>query len=266
MNHGECRACMRRNTSHQGDVLLVLILGSDMLKELIQILNPGAFFSREKTKPTIILLLAAILPTIHLYFGSIAFANKTFPFLSSFGASIYMFLSFFLLMGIIPLFIILFVFKEPLQDYGITPGDWRKGLPLAIFLTILIAVLLLLPSSQTPDFRATYPFDKTAGDSTLSFIRFELLRGMIFYTAWEFFFRGFMLFGLRKYVGDWLAICIQTIPSCLWHIGLPIGEILSSILAGILFGIIAIRTKSIFWVFVLHYFIGLLLDLFIVIS
>jgi membrane protease YdiL (CAAX protease family) len=237
-----------------------------MLKELIKIINPGTFFSREQTKPTIILLLAAILPTLHLYFGSILFASKSFPSISSFGASIYMFLAFFLLMGIIPLLIILFVFKEPLKDYGFTLGDWRKGLPLALFLTIIIAILLLLPSSQTPDFRITYPFDKSAGDSIFSFIRFELLRGLIFYTAWEFFFRGFMLFGLRKHVGDWLAICIQTIPSCLWHVGLPIGEILSSILAGILFGMIAIRTKSIFWVFLLHYFIGLFLDFFIVIT
>jgi len=237
-----------------------------MLKEFINIINPGTFFSREQTKPTIILLLAAILPTLHLYFGSIAFANKTFPGLGSFGASIYMFLAFFLLMGIIPLLIILFVFKEPLKIYGMTLGDWRKGLPLALGLTIIIAIFLLLPSSQTPDFRNAYPFDKTAGESIFSFIRFELLRGLIFYTAWEFFFRGFMLFGLRKYVGDWLAICIQTIPSCLWHIGLPIGEILSSILAGVLFGMIAIRTKSIFWVFLLHYFIGLFLDFFIVIT
>jgi membrane protease YdiL (CAAX protease family) len=237
-----------------------------MIRDLIKILNPGTLFSKEQTKPTIILLLAAILPTLHLYFGSIAFANQAFPSFGSFGASIYMFLSFFLLMGIIPLLIILFVFKEPLRDYGITFGDWQKGLPLALLLTILIAILLLLPSSQTPDFRSTYPFDKSAGDSIFSFIRFELLRGLIFYTAWEFFFRGFMLFGLRKYVGDWLAICIQTVPSCLWHIGLPIGEIVSSILAGVLFGIIAIRTKSIFWVFLLHYFIGLFLDFFIVIT
>lgn len=237
-----------------------------MLTEFINIINPGTFFSREQTKPTIILLLAAILPTLHLYFGSIAFANNTFPSLGSFGAAIYMFLAFFILMGMIPLLIIRFVFKEPLKDYGITLGDWRNGLPLALALTIISAIFLLLPSSQTPDFRATYPFDKTAGDSIFSFIRFELLRGLIFYTAWEFFFRGFMLFGLRKYVGDWLAICIQTIPSCLWHIGLPIGEILSSILAGVLFGMIALRTKSIVWVFLLHYFIGLFLDLFIVIT
>jgi membrane protease YdiL (CAAX protease family) len=92
----------------------------------------------------------------------------------------------------------------------------------------------------------------------------EAPRGALFYTAWEFFYRGFMLFGLRRYVGDWLAICIQTIPQCLWHIGMPTGEILSSIAGGILFGIMALRTRSILWPMLLHFSIGVFLDLFIV--
>jgi len=237
-----------------------------MIKQLFNILNPKTLYSRDQAKPTLILLLAAILPTIHIYFGSMDFARRTFPSIGGYGASNYMFFLMFILMGLVPAAIVLFIFKEPLRDYGLAIGDWRNGLPLTIFLIILIAGIMLFPSSQMVEFRNVYPFDKSAGDSVYSFVRFELMRGLFFYTAWEFFFRGFMLFGLRKYVGDWLAICIQTIPSCLWHINLPTGEILASIIAGILFGIIAIRTKSILWVFILHYLIGAFLDLFIVIT
>jgi len=237
-----------------------------MIKQCITTLNPNGLYTGEQLKPTIILLLATILPTIHIYFGSIDFARKTFPSISGFGASNYMFISMFILMGLLPVAVLLFIFKEPLRNYGLTVGDWRKGFPLTIFLIIVIAGLMLYPSSQTVDFRNIYPFDKGAGESIFSFLRFEILRGLFFYTAWEFFFRGFLLFGLRTFVGDWIAICIQTIPSCLWHIGLPTGEIFASIVAGILFGIIAVRTNSILWVFLLHYLIGVLLDLFIVIT
>jgi membrane protease YdiL (CAAX protease family) len=238
-----------------------------MRKQLIiDILNPKGLYTQDQLKPTIILLLSAILPTVHVYFGSIDFAQKTFPSISGFGSSSYMLISMFILMGLLPVVVVLLIFKEPLKDYGLKLGDWRKGLPLTIFLIIAIVAIMLYPSSQTLEFRDVYPFDKGAGDSVFAFLHFELLRGLFFYTAWEFFFRGFMLFGLRKFVGDWIAICIQTIPSCLWHIGLPTGEIFASIAAGILFGIIAVRTSSILWVFILHYLIGVFLDLFIVIT
>lgn len=102
--------------------------------------------------------------------------------------------------------------------------------------------------------------------SNSSILLVELLRGLLFYTAWEFFFRGFLLFGLQKDFGIWAAICIQTIPSCLWHIGLPTGEIFASIAAGILFGILAVRTRSILWAFLLHLLIGVGTDLFIVMT
>jgi membrane protease YdiL (CAAX protease family) len=73
-----------------------------------------------------------------------------------------------------------------------------------------------------------------------------------------------MLFGLRDAVGAANAILIQTIPSTLLHIGKPDGEIFAAILAGIAFGIIALRTKSILYVFVIHWLIGVTLDFLIV--
>lgn len=235
------------------------------LKNALAILNPKPFYSYRLFQPTLILLLAAILPAIHAYFGSMAFVQRIFPAIDSFGAALYMFISMFIWLGLLPLLIIRLVFDEPLANYGVQLGNWRQGIGSMLLILAVVAILFLYPSSQTADFRQVYPFDRTAGRSLVAFVRFEALRGLLFYSAWEFFFRGFMLFGLRKYVGDWLAICIQTIPSCLWHIGLPPGEILASIPAGIFFGIMAFRLNSILWVYLLHYFIGVVLDLFIVI-
>lgn len=237
-----------------------------MLKRLIDVLNPKTLYSQEQLKPTTILLLAALLPALHRYFGSMTFARLTFPSMSELEAAIFMFVAAFVLMGILPFAIVRFIFREPLRSYGLCLGDWRRGLPVTMILFVIIAGVFIYPASKTSDLRTVFPFDKNAGDSVFAFLRFELLRGLLFYSAWEFFFRGFVLFGLRKHLGDWMAICVQTIPSCLWHIGMPSGETFSSIVAGIMFGILAIRSNSILYVFILHYMIGFVLDLFIVIA
>lgn len=237
-----------------------------MLERLTDGLNPRSLSSREQLKPTIILLLAALIPALHRSFGSRQFAHVTFPSFGDSEAAVFMFTAAFVLMGILPVLIVRFVFKDELRDYGLSIGDWGKYLPVTIILFLIIAGVLIYPASRTAEMRAAFPFDKHIGDSISSFATFELLRGLLFYTAWEFFFRGFMLFGLRKYLGDWIAICVQTIPSCLWHIGMPNGELLSSIAAGILFGLLAVRSHSIVYVFALHYMIGVILDLFIVLA
>jgi membrane protease YdiL (CAAX protease family) len=88
---------------------------------------------------------------------------------------------------------------------------------------------------------------------------------VLYYVAWEFYFRGYLLFSLKKDFGALSAVLIQTISSCLIHIGKPEGEILGSIPVGILFGIIALRTRSFWYVFVLHAALGVLTDLFVLI-
>jgi membrane protease YdiL (CAAX protease family) len=229
-------------------------------------LDIRALLHSEEEKPTVILMASALLLTVHRCFGSMDFAARYFPSASSFETAVFMFASAFVLLGVIPLAAIILIFRESPREYGLRLGAWKAGLVATAILTIVIFGAMLLPASQTQEMRIFYPFDKSAGDSAFAFLKLELARGILFYTAWEFFFRGFMLFGLRKHVGDWLAICIQTIPSCLWHIGTPTGEIFSSIAGGILFGLLAIRTNSILWPFLLHYLIGVGLDLFIVIT
>lgn len=235
------------------------------MRAIAKIFSVPSLIDRREVKPTIILLLSALLLTIHRYFGSIEFFESNFALGSSFPPVFFMFFSAFILLGCLPLVIIYNIFRESLNSYGVQLGDWKFGLRMIAILFPVIALGMLLPAAFTEEMRNFYPFDSEAKDSMFSFIRLEVARGVLFYTAWEFFFRGFMLFGLKNYVGQWLAICIQTIPSCLWHIGMPTGEIFSSIAGGILFGVIAIRTQSLLWPLLLHYLIGVGLDFFIII-
>ncbi|HNR08342.1 MAG TPA: CPBP family intramembrane metalloprotease, partial [Saprospiraceae bacterium] len=84
-----------------------------------------------------------------------------------------------------------------------------------------------------------------------------------YYLVWEFYFRGFLLFGLAKIYGPAAAILIQTISSCLVHLGKPEGETLGSVAAGLLFGLLALRTGSIWYGWLIHFSLGVMTDFFI---
>lgn len=139
------------------------------MKQLLSILDPRPLCSSEQVKPPVILFLAALVPTLHRYFGSIEFARHAFPLMGEFESCVYMFGAAFFLMGILPLVIVRFVFRESLKSYGLNIGDWRMGFPVVAILFLLIVGFLLYPSSQTEEMRSFYPFHKEAGNSILFF-------------------------------------------------------------------------------------------------
>jgi membrane protease YdiL (CAAX protease family) len=80
------------------------------------------------------------------------------------------------------------------------------------------------------------------------------------FVAVEFFFRGYLLFGLRRLLGS-LSIFAAMVPYCLVHVLKPPSEALGSIVAGVLLGTLALRTGSIWCGVLLHSFIALAMDL-----
>jgi membrane protease YdiL (CAAX protease family) len=93
---------------------------------------------------------------------------------------------------------------------------------------------------------------------------YETAYVLLYYLAWEFFFRGFMLFPLARVFGGVNAILIQIIPSCLIHIGKPVGELTGSIIAGLILGGLALRTGSIWYGWIIHAALGVLVDLLVI--
>jgi membrane protease YdiL (CAAX protease family) len=230
-------------------------------------LSLRGLFDGELRKPTIILLSAPFILTTFKYYGSKSFyfehlASVVLLGDAEFTAAFYVFLSSFVLMGIVPLLIVRFLFRESLSSYGIQVGDWKFGL-MAFAVMAPVMVALTYPSALQADFLAEYPVNKNAGYSVGTFALHAATYGL-FYAGWEFFFRGFMQFGLRKSFGDWNAILVQTLASCLLHIGKPDGEIYGSIIGGIVWGIVVFRSRSLLYVFILHWLLGVSLDAFIV--
>jgi len=160
----------------------------------------------------------------------------------------YWFASSFFFYGFIPYLVLLFTRKK-VADFGLTLGDWRYGLKtLALFSFVMIVVVLI--AVQTPSFANHYPFNKTALRSLGFFVTYEYYY-MMYFLAWEFFFRGFLLFALYRVIGNW-AILVQMIPFALLHIGKPVPEVFASVFAGLILGALALRTRSMLYCFLLH--------------
>jgi len=231
----------------------------------------GALKEMFQTKSGKILLSVPVLLTFYRYYGSTEFFDRALlPFFQgnssvSFSSILYFFLSSFFFLLVVPIFIIRVILKERLGDFGIGWGERRVGLAIIGVLFPIIAVIFLLPASRLPSFLSEYPLFHQAGERLSILIFYELFYGL-YYLSWAFFFRGYMLFGTKDTLGQANSILIQTIPSTLMHIGKPDGEIWSSILAGLIFGAIALKTRSIFYVFLLHWLIGITLDIFILVG
>ncbi len=152
-----------------------------------------------------------------------------------------------LLYLIVPLFLILLIFRESPARYGLQLGDWRSGLALTAGGCTVMA-LVMLYVGRTPAFRAYY---RSAAAGPLPF----WLADGVELVGWEFFFRGFLLFALYRACGP-IALILQAIPFALAHIGKPELETLSCIFGGTAFGYVAWRTRSFLYPFLIHWFLA----------
>jgi membrane protease YdiL (CAAX protease family) len=220
---------------------------------------------REASKATAILLWAPVALTTWRYYGAKAFylqhqACSWAPGGNvSLGAELYTFLTAFVLFGLVSLLIIRLGFRESLAAYGLRLGEWRFGLA-ALAVLGPVMVLLALMSSRNPQFLAEYPLDRGACLSVAAFA-LHATAYLVYYIGFEIFFRGFVQQGLAPRLGVWPAILVQTALSCLVHIGKPDGEIYGAILGGVVFGLVAARSRSLLWVILIHWVLGISLDL-----
>ena len=113
-------------------------------------------------------------------------------------------------------------------------------------------------ASFTPSFMAKYPLYWRAGNSWAQFLIYESAY-ITYFVALEFFFRGFMLFTVARYVGSY-AIFIMVIPYVMIHFGKPFAETIGAIIAGIALGTLALRTRSIFGGVLIHVTVALSMD------
>jgi membrane protease YdiL (CAAX protease family) len=229
--------------------------------------NRARRLAEQDRGPILILLLAPALLTVWVYYGKQATYDQLAPFLPSIwradvGRTLYEYVAAFVLMLVVPGLAVKWALRQRLRDYGMQLGDVRYGLR-CVALALPAALLIAYAASGDAAVQAEYPLAKDAMHHLGWFVTVELFY-LVYYVGWEFFFRGFMLFGLEGPFGAILAILVQTIPSTLVHIGKPASEAFAAIGAGLLLGYLAIRTRSILYPLLLHAAVGIGTDAFLI--
>lgn len=221
------------------------------------------FFRELDRNTAIVFFVIAILQTISYYFGSRYFFRlnvkdyldlKIYEELYEYA---YWMLSEFLIYFIIPIIIIKLIHKGKLKEYGISFGDYKLGFAATgIFAFIMTAVLWIV--SSYPSIYNYYPMYKNSILSWERFFIFESL--MLFYMiGWEYMWRGYALFGLKKSLGNY-AVFVQMLPFVILHNGKPFLETFSSIFGGIIIGYFALRVGSFIYCAILHFYVIFTID------
>jgi membrane protease YdiL (CAAX protease family) len=136
------------------------------------------------------------------------------------------------------------LFRDKPWDYGIRIGRWKPAIILiAVCLTAM--ALILYGAGKMPEFRSYYHMHAIDWSELL-------LDAALYMFAWEFLFRGYMLFGLERSIGK-SAIFVQAIPFVLLHLVKPFLETLFCIPGGCVLGYVAYRTRSFLPCFIIHF-------------
>jgi membrane protease YdiL (CAAX protease family) len=114
-------------------------------------------------------------------------------------------------------------------------------------------VPLVLVFSTVAEFQRIYPFYRgwtPEDDGWGRLLAWEASYALQF-VALEFFFRGFLVHGLKHRFGVY-SVFVMTLPYCMIHFGKPLPECLASIIAGVFLGFMSLKTRSVWLGAALH--------------
>jgi membrane protease YdiL (CAAX protease family) len=158
---------------------------------------------------------------------------------------------------IIPMLTIKLVLKQSLKSYGWQLGRIKQHWLGYVLLASLI-MFFAFSVSFREDFANHYPFYSLAHKSWLDLILWECIY-ILQFIAVEFFFRGFLVNGLRIPFGS-LSVAIMCLPYLMLHFPKLWLESFGAISFGFFLGILALRSRSIWGGVGVHVAIALMMD------
>ncbi len=159
----------------------------------------------------------------------------------------------------IPWLVIRFVLREQISAFGTTV---RGILPQARTYLVLFAVSLpfIVVASTTAAFQAKYPFyDLAPGEDLWPNMWIWWVVYAAQFVALEFFFRGFLVHGLKGRLG-FMAVFVMIVPYNMLHYTKPVAEALAAIVGGYVLGSLSLKTRSIWWGAALHCAVAATMD------
>ena len=229
--------------------------------------------------PALFIITATLMMVLFTYLTPPILEKPLFPFLSvmktlhgDYPLYISRFILSLVLLGIVP-------FLTAIVS-GLSPAELGLNInikpfkPHHLIIFLVIAAFFGITGGLSEELASFYPYSRTlledtAGERGYLFILHIICYGIFYYLPWELFFRGFLMLAFisrfEKSLSQnksllLLVLAFQTIPSTLLHFGHPMTELLSAIPAGIFFGWLVYKTRSIFPAFLLHFTVGIATD------
>jgi hypothetical protein len=152
--------------------------------------------------------------------------------------------------AVLPILTITIILRRNPLDFGLRLGNFKIW-SFYVIASLIIALPILYIASRSSVLANYYTLPK------FDVVKY-CLETTAYLFAWEFLFRGFLLFGLKDKLKD-SSILVQMVPFVLVHFGKPEIETISTILTGIYFGYVPYRGNSCWPAFIIHLFINIYL-------
>ncbi|MHA1681645.1 MAG: CPBP family intramembrane glutamic endopeptidase [Promethearchaeota archaeon] len=159
------------------------------------------------------------------------------------------------------------------SDQSLASMGWRWGhKKLGLILSIVGIAAILgvgLSAFSDPSLSAVYPIERVYVDPHFGsfnmggFITFEILYIFLYYFAYEFFFRGFIglpLLENSKTKGRWIVM-LQVVLTTIVHWDRPTTELVAAFAVGFIYGLVAIKSKSIVYGLINHVGVGIVTNI-----
>lgn len=162
-------------------------------------------------------------------------------------------------LGLFPAIFGCLFWNERPSDWGLSLGRNAKNQTVLSLILLALLLPLALYAARLPVFGARGPDIWLAVKYPKALLLYEA--GVFaFLLGWEFFFRGFLLFGLKRTTGN-AAIYILAIPAIAFGLMRSSPAALVALPTAVFLGHLAILTDSIWYGFFLHWLCCLALDM-----
>ncbi|MGW8315931.1 MAG: CPBP family intramembrane glutamic endopeptidase [Bacteroidales bacterium] len=156
----------------------------------------------------------------------------------------------FLFLGIVPLMIIVFSYRESLSFYGLSfrflhaPPGWTYGL-------VPLILLLSYFTSHAPVNLERYPQIRCK-NWTRGILLISAISWIIFLVGYEYFFRGFLLYSCLSVMDPWMAMVLNAALYAMAHLYKGPMETFGAIPLGFILCYVTIVTGNIWSAVLLH--------------
>jgi membrane protease YdiL (CAAX protease family) len=155
-----------------------------------------------------------------------------------------------LLFGLIPIVLLVFVFRNNPAAYGFAMKNSLITL-ITVLVTAIAAILISWITSRSKENLAAYPQIREK-EWNIQLLVLSALSWIAYLLAYEFMYRGFLLFSCYLAFGTWPAICINTSLYSITHLVKNRREGIGAFFIGIILCMLVLYIGSLWVAFYIH--------------